>query len=107
MIRFTSSATGDVLMLDAHGRQLLALIGRDDPTRGVIMPAQMGDAILRLQAADLDAPSPDDDVMPDEDSAAGTGSEAIEPVTMAQRAFPLLQMLKRARTADRPIMWGV
>lgn len=106
MIRFTSVATGDVLMLDAHGRQLLAVMGQDDPTRGVIMPRQMDGVIARLQAADLDAPSSADAVAPEADS----GPDAVgadEPVSMAQRAFPLLQMLKRARAADRPIMWGV
>jgi len=51
MIRFRSSATGNVDMLDVHGMQLLTLMGKTDASLGVITPAQMDDAIQRLQAA--------------------------------------------------------
>jgi hypothetical protein len=105
MIRFRSTATGDVQMLDADGAQLLALIGKTDMARGVIMPEQMGEAIVRLQAATTGAARHPVAIRPD-DADDGDDEMVDEPVTLAQRAFPLLDMLRRARVAGEPILWG-
>jgi len=107
MITFRSTATGPVQMLDAHGAQLLAAIGRDPSTRGVIMPEHMDDAISRLQAASIPAALEPDaaSVAQSEDDAAEADEQA--PVSFGQRAFPLLQMLKTARSAGEPVLWGV
>lgn len=107
MITFRSTATGPVQMLDAHGAQLLAAIGRDASTRGVIMPEHMNEAISRLEAASRPAASE-----PDAASVAQSEEDAAEadeplPVSFGQRAFPLLQMLKTARAAGEPVLWGV
>lgn len=105
MITFSSRATGDITMLDAHARQLLAAMGRDDPTRGAIMPTQIDNAIARLQAAIALAPRVTAKAMSAADDDADT--DQAEPVSLAQRAFPLVDMLRRARLADAPVLWGV
>jgi hypothetical protein len=107
MITFRSSATGPVQMLDAHGAQLLAALGRDNSTRGAIMPEQMDEAISRLQQASAESAAAEraDAVAQGEQDAAEFDQQA--PISLGQRAFPLLQMLKIARNAGEPVLWGV
>lgn len=106
MIRFRSTATGDVQMFDHDGKQLLAAIGKTDPVRGVIMPAEMGAAIARLQEAIADEPIRTPDFDPRERTGDQHHDDAVEIVSLAQRAFPFLEMLRRAQAAEAPILWG-
>ncbi len=108
MIHFRSPATGDVQMLEAHGRHLLSVIGKSDSERGVITPAEMAEAINRLEAASRQD-------LQDHEQAVRAQTEQdddevrVEPdrVGLAQRSFPLVQMLKRALAAGEPVLWGV
>lgn len=108
MIRFRSPATGDVQMLEAHARHLLQVIGKSDSERGVITPAEMAEAINRLQAAsrqDLHDHEQSNQTRAEDDE----DEVSVEPdrVGLAQRSFPLVQMLKRAQAAGEPVLWGV
>ena len=105
MITFRSTATGQLQMLDAHGAQLLAAIGKSDTSRGVIMPTQMDDAIARLQLLGERSSSVRDAAARRESVGDEPDLEAVEQVTWAQRAFPLLQMLKNSRVAGAPVLW--
>jgi cyclopropane-fatty-acyl-phospholipid synthase len=94
-------------MLDAHGRQLLAVIGKSDGARGVITPAEMSDAIDRLQAAGLQDQHAQDQASAEREDDDADAAGEPDRVGIAQRSFPLLQMLKRALAAGEPILWGV
>lgn len=105
--KFKSKAAGDVIMLGPTGDRVLGLIAKDLTPRGIIEPAQMPAAIDALAAA-IDA----DDALraqtaqgepPPEDTAAG----ARDPISLRQRAWPLVEMMKRAHAAGEPITWGV
>lgn len=106
MMTFRSTATGSVQMLDAHGAQLLAVIGKSDPSRGVIMPQQMDAAIARLQALGEQSSSARDAAARRESVGDVAAGETFEGVSLAQRAYPLLQMLKNSRCAGAPVLWG-
>lgn len=98
MITFRSEATGEVSMFEADARRLLELIGKTPEARGVITVEQMPAAIERLrQAGASEAAAPDDPGAEDEDAA----------VSLGQRAWPLIDMLERARREDAPVTWGV
>jgi cyclopropane-fatty-acyl-phospholipid synthase len=56
----------------------------------------MADAIARLQAAVAD----------DERARADAGG-APRGITLHQRAWPFIQLLKRSLDADEPVVWGV
>lgn len=108
MLTFSSKATGNIQMLDAHGRALLAVIGREPGLRGVITPEQMPEVLATLEAAiaaervRLTAPLPGDQAPKD------PGEEDVPvAVNMGQRAFPLMEMLKRAHAANVPVLWNV
>lgn len=94
--KFRSSATGELLMLGPQGDQMLRLIGREPAAQGIIEAAAMPAAIAMLEAAIAaeEVPGEGDDSGP-------------PPVTLRQRLWPLIEMLRRARAADATVVWGV
>jgi Domain of unknown function (DUF1840) len=101
--KFKSKAAGDVIMLAPGGDAVLRIIGKEPAAKGIIetadMPAAMK-AIEQAVAADEAArkkPEPDDEPKP------GKG----DGVTLRQRAWPLLEMMKRSHGAGEAIVWGV
>jgi len=100
LYKFKSKASGDVIMLGPNGDQVLRVIGREPAAKGIIEPPAMAAAIHALEqaiAADEAARRSDDE----------SGDPPRDKVGLRQRAWPLVEMLKRAQTADQPIVWGV
>jgi len=102
---FKSKAAGDVLMLGSSGEQLLRIIGKEPAAQGIIEPAAMPaaiqaieDAIAQEQAHQAQAGA----------TEAGSGQAASpgDGVSLRQRAWPLLEMMKSAHAAAREIVWG-
>ena len=103
MYRFKSTADGDLIMMDPVGDQILRSLGREPSPKGIIEVAALPDAIRALEeaiaAAELarrDAKRADDD---DE-----RGGEAIG---LAQRAWPMLELMRRSLAERADIVWGV
>ncbi len=106
LITFSSKAGADILMLAQHAKPLLLIIGKTDDkdllTRGVLMPEQLLDAIAQLEEA-IGAEHPQNQ---EDDPDTDLPKEAIaRPVGLRQRAFPLLDLLKRAHELNTPVMW--
>lgn len=100
--KFKSKAAGDVIMMGPGGDQVLGIIGKAPGPKGIIEPAQMPAAMQALEAAiaaeeAARKDSPDDEGKP----AKGDG------VSLRQRAWPLVEMMKRAHAANENIVWGV
>ncbi|MDR2032493.1 MAG: DUF1840 domain-containing protein [Azoarcus sp.] len=114
LITFKSSAGADVIMFDETARQLFAVLGKDpDERKGIVTVAQLPGAIARLQAA-IDAdrarqnaktPAAREAEEETEREAGRGGMNAA--VGLAQRAWPLLDLLRRAWAEDAPVTWGV
>jgi hypothetical protein len=103
---FKSKASGDVLMLGASGDQLLRIIGKEPATKGIVEPAAMPAAIKAIEeaVAQEEAHQPRaEEVDAEIDRAASHG----EDVTLRQRAWPLLEMMRAAHSAAKEIVWGV
>ena len=105
---FKSAACADILMFGQVAGELLKIAGKDgEATTGIITVAQLPEAIARLKAA-IEAdrarkePSPEDDEAAQE--AGKTGMAA--PVSLAQRAFPLLSRMEESLKDDTPVTWG-
>jgi len=94
LYKFRSPATGDVIMMGPQGDQLLRLLGREPAPKGIIEPAAMPEAIAALQAA-VDA-----EEKPNEED------DKPRPVGLRQRVWPMVEMLKRAHAAGKPVTWG-
>jgi len=101
--KFKSKASGDLVMLGAHGDRLLRLLGREPSAQGIIEPAAMPQAIAVLEAAIAAAQR---DGEPGEPAAADAAPDEA-PVQLRQRLWPVIEMLRRAHAADAPIVWGV
>ena len=103
--RFQSRATGDVLMTDEGGEQVLRAMGLAPSPRGVIEPGDMPAAIEAIEAAigHEDAAS---DLARSVDVAQGADSTEQAP-TLRQRARPFIDMLKRAHAEGKAVVWGV
>lgn len=99
--KFKSKAAGDVVMLGPNGDQILRILGREPAPKGIFEAADMAAAIAAIEAAiaaEEAAPSDGDD------DDAKTGPRAV---ALRQRAWPLVEMMKRAQAANEPIVWGV
>ncbi len=105
LYKFKSKAAGDVIMLGANGDQVMRIIGKEPAAQGIIAVADMPAAIAALQAAILQSEAKGE---PAVDASAPAGATpGADRISLRQRAWPLLEMLKRARGAGEPIVWGV
>jgi Domain of unknown function (DUF1840) len=104
LYKFKSKAAGDVIMLGPNGDQVLRLLGREPAGKGIFEVAHMPALISSLEqavAADDAARKPADDNGADA-PAPGKG----DGVSLRQRVWPLVEMLRRCLTAREVITWG-
>ena len=101
LYKFKSKAAGDVIMLGPTGDNVLRLIGKPPATTGIIEVAAMPAAIAALEQAVAA-----DDAARNTPAEAGVGA-APDGVTLRQRAWPLVAMMKRSAAENADIVWGV
>jgi len=108
LVVFRSKAAGEIFMFAETARRIFEIIGRPQAARGVITAEQVPEALQRLVAAveqekaDLKAAA----------EAARQTDRKLEdppaaPVTLGQRAFPLIEMLHAAEKRKVDVTWGV
>lgn len=102
LYEFKSKATGPVVMTGPVAERLLAIVGREPGPRGIFTVEQMGPAIAALQAAVEREKA--ESTGADDDEAPRDGPRAV---SLAQRAWPLIDMLRAAQRAQQPVTWGV
>jgi hypothetical protein len=105
LITFKSKAAGDVPMYAEHAKILLAVVGKslepEAAPRGIITAAEAPAALAKLKAAAEAARRTDQDSARDDEPGRPIA------VGLAQRAFPLIEMLDRAVQDGRDVVWGV
>jgi hypothetical protein len=100
LYKFKSDAGGDVIMLEATGRQVLVVIGKGLDAKGILLPSQMLDAKAAIEAA----------IALEESSGAASDEpedQANKRISLRTRAWPLVTLIERSLKADVPITWGV
>ena len=102
--RFKSKADGDVIMMGPTGDNVLRIIGKEPASQGIIearaIPAAMAaleQAIAAEEAARRDAGT----------DAPGDGTGPADKISLRQRAWPLLEMMRRSQRENADIVWGV
>ncbi len=103
--RFQSKVTGDVLMLEPAGHAVLTAMGVDPAPKGIIRPEAMPAAISAAEAAVARDESLRTAGRPAAADAEDPGDDGA--VSLRQRAWPLVEMMRRALAAGEPIVWGV
>jgi hypothetical protein len=99
LVRFRSDA-GDLLMFGDVAVTLLKMMGQTGDLPGAILASDIPAALDRLQSAvgsQRDAPSPG--------GGEVTRDERDPPVSLRQRAFPLIELLQRAIKKNVDVIW--
>ena len=107
MYKFKSRATGDLIMLEANGQQVLQIIGKEDSTlKGILLPEQMTAAVAALEAA---VTQEEAELTQRVQAAKAKGEAPPRPqgISLGQRVAPLIAMMQRCQKANTEIVWGV
>jgi hypothetical protein len=106
--KFRSDATGDLIMLGPVGDQMLRIIGKEPSAKGIIEAPALAAAIAALeQAVAADEGVRARGRTTDEDDAGDEGRSGGDRVSLRQRAWPLIEMMRRAQREQADIVWGV
>jgi len=106
LYKFKSRSTGDLIMLEVNGRQVLEILGKDPDAPGIIEAADAPVAIRALEAA-VAKEETDRKAAIEEAAARGEPEPRFEGVSLRQRVVPLLDMLRRSEKAGKEVVWGV
>ena len=101
LYKFQSDVTGDLIMLEPNGQQMLTIIGKAPGASGIILPGQMAAAIAAVQAA-VQAQAAEPPATSEERAIP-----ARERISLRQRAVPFIAMLQTCQKAGKPVVWGV
>ncbi len=106
---FKCRATGSVVMTQAVAERLLEIISGSPGPKGIITVSHMPMAIQALEKAvalDKEQSKARGNPDPLEDKEPNP-PEAPQGVSLAQRAFPFVEMIRAALAAQKDITWGV
>lgn len=113
LVKFKSKAAPDLLMLDRHAQKVLALFGKN-VAAGCFTVSELDNAIdvLETMTADTKRHAATQALAQDvklRSAAAGDTRfhEAQEPVDFATHLFPLLEMMRAARSATSFVAWNI
>ena len=108
LFKFKSKATGDLIMLEANGRRVLQIIGKEPSATGIILPEQMPAAIDALQAAIAQEEAAVEAAkLAAKEAGKDANPAASDAVPLRQRALPFIELLKKCHNANAEIVWGV
>ncbi len=106
LYKFKSRVTGELIMLEVNGRQVLEILGKDPARPGIIEAADAPAAIQTLEAA-VAKEETDRKAAVEEAAARGEPEPRFEGISLRQRVVPLIDMLRRSEKAGKEIVWGV
>ena len=104
LYKFKSKNTGDVIMLEPHGRQVLEIIGKEAGPKGIILPEQIPAALLALRAA-----IEQEELLERQQQMEHNADSKHQPpgISLRHRALPFMQMLEACHRQGDSVMWGV
>ncbi|MBD3893062.1 DUF1840 domain-containing protein [Hydrogenophaga sp.] len=106
LYRFKSRETGDLVMLEPHGKRTLEILGKPLTGPGIIFPAKMAAAVQLLRDA-VEQEEAEQQRLRQEAEAAGEAPPEFDVVSLRMRSAPLIDMLQRCEKAGVEIIWGV
>ncbi|HEY2190467.1 MAG TPA: DUF1840 domain-containing protein [Caldimonas sp.] len=104
MYRFKSKADADLLMMKPVGDQILRILGREPAAQGIIEAAALPQAIRSLEEAIAAAELAKRDAGRGDADDDNNGAEAVG---LQQRAWPMLEMMRRSLAERADVVWGV
>jgi len=103
--KFKSKAGADVIMLGPQGEQILRLLGREPGSPGIIVQADLSAAISALEQAVAE----DEAAFARQQAEAQAAGEPVprrEGVSLRQRAWPLIELMRHSLKAGADLIWG-
>jgi len=82
---------------------LLHMMGHSGTIPSAILAEDIPAALARLEQAVADSPDPPEQ---DDDDDAEEDPEKKSPVSLRQRAFPLIDLLRRAAEGGHSVTWS-
>jgi hypothetical protein len=111
LVVFRSKAAGEIFMFPETARRIFEIIGKTEAPRGVITAEQVPEALARLTAAVEEEKAQLRAAQAQAEEAARRGEDDAEKgeraITLAQRAWPLIEMLRAAQKMKVDVTWGV
>lgn len=108
--RFKSKADADLIMMEPVGDRILLILGREPARKGIIEVADLAQAMQTLEKAigDDDAAARKAGAVSGSSAGSADGdADASQRVGLAQRAWPMLEMMRRSLAERVDIVWGV
>lgn len=102
LITFKTEAHASITMFGDVAVTLLKLMGHSGTVPGALMPEDIPGALQRLQKA-VDA-NPNARLDPKSDKEEDDENEKTH-VSLANRALPLIELLKAAQADNKHVMW--
>ena len=106
LYRFKSRETGDLVMLEPHGKRILEIIGKNPSAAGVILPQQMPAAEQALRDA-VALEETNQQRQCEEAKAEGDPPPEFDSVSLRLRSTPFIEMMQRCEKAGVEMVWGV
>ena len=107
LYEFKSKAGGNVVMTQPVAERILAIIGKPPAAAGVFEPQHLPGAIAALQAEIAREAANGQANAGSNQEEEDTREEGAKRISLKQRAWPLLELMKAALAADQRITWGV
>lgn len=107
LYRFKSRATGDLVMLEATGRRLLDILGKDPDGPGIVTAAQIPGAVAALREAVRAEEAERERRQREAEESDEALPEPAEHVSLRMRAAPFIEMLLHAERETTDVVWGV
>jgi hypothetical protein len=99
LVKFTSTATGSITMFGDAATQLIKMLGATGKVPGALSAEDLPAAIAQLKAKLLQHASAEGDVQEDDEE------QPEQPISLATRAAPLIDLLQRSSDRNAPVMW--
>ncbi len=101
-ITFKSRHTPDIVMLERVGHELLKMMGHSGSVPGALAAGDIPRALAALERAVTAAP---ERVLESNAEDTDEDGERAEPVSLANRARPLIEMLRTAAAEGDYVIW--
>jgi Domain of unknown function (DUF1840) len=106
LYRFKSRETGDLVMLQASGKRILDILGKDTSGAGILRPEEMPGAVAALRAA-VQSEEAMQQKMKEEARANDEPAPQFDAVSLRMRTAPFIEMLERCTKAEVEVVWGL
>ncbi|MCC7083074.1 MAG: DUF1840 domain-containing protein [Burkholderiales bacterium] len=105
LITFSTKSHADITMFDYVAEALLHMMGQSGAIPGAILAPDIAPALERLKAAVAESGHQPGPAAPGA-QAASSDEETAAPVSLRQRAYPLIGLFEAALSADTDVTWA-